>query len=251
MVKMKQSAPYLLVLLLALFFGRCNSPNSPDCFKSRGSDATERREISSFDEIEVRDYLNVVVVPDDEYFVVVEGGENLLPKIRTDVEGGRLIIDNKNTCNFVRSFRYTPTIEVHVPHLAAIILQDGAGELQFADTLSGEYLFVETNHASGDIFLKLDYDRAVLSFPTGTSNVEVEGRVDQLEIFSDAYGSVDADAVMAQIVLVNNSSIRDFMIRTQSYFYAEINDRGNVYVRGTVNNSDVVINGSGEVIILE
>lgn len=240
----------IFLVSLALIYS-CNSPDSPDCFKSRGSDEIVTRSLSTFDEIEVRDYLEIELVDSEVFKVEVSGGKNLLPKIKTRIESNRLIIENKNRCNFVRSFKHTPVITVYCPTIRKIILQDGAGELRSLGELSGDSILLETNHASGDITLHLDYDKAVFLMPTGTSDLQLSGTVEQLEIFSDAFGMVNTEAVEAEAVLVNNSSIRDFFIRTNRYFYAEINDRGNVYVSGNIEDSDVSINGSGKVIINE
>lgn len=241
-----------IAVVIALFLlGSCNSPDSPDCFKSRGSNTTEVRTLDSFNAVEVRDYLNIILVDAEEFKVEISGGKNLLKKIETKVESGNLIIDNKNTCNWVRSLSHEIDVKVFCPEFNRVILQDGAGNLRSLGALDGNEFLLETNHASGDVQIELYYGKAVFHFPTGTSDAFLTGETDQLEIFSDAFGSVNASGLSAPIVLVNNSSINDFHITTTNYFYAEINDRGNIYVGGTISHYDINDNGAGEVVILE
>lgn len=248
-MRMEILKKYSILLLIAIT--ACDSPESPDCFKSRGNDAVEVRSLTWFNAIEVLDYIEVEIQMDSVRYIEIRGGENLLPKISTRVQNNILHLENDNTCNFVRSFNHQISVTIHTPELQSLVLQDGSGPVRSFGTLTGDSLFLETNHASGDIHLDLDYRTAVCLFPTGTSNVELAGEVEQVEIFSDSFGLIDARELHAQKALVNNSSINDFYIWPSEYFYAAINSRGNIYVRGTASSHDIDDNGSGSVLYFE
>ena len=240
---------YGFILFIALL--GCDSPESPDCFKSRGEDAVEVRVLTSFNAIEVLDYIEVEIEMDSERFIEIRGGENLLPKISTRVQNGILHLENDNTCNFVRSFNQQISVTVHTPELQSIVLRDGSGPVKSFGTLTGDSLFLETNHSSGDIQLDLDYRIAICLFPTGTSDVILRGNAEQLELFSDSFGMIDARQLNAGKALVNNSSINDFYIWPQEYFYAAINGSGNIFVKGEGVANDISDNGSGSVLYIE
>jgi hypothetical protein len=67
----------------------CNKEDAPDCFQHAGDYKTERRDITSFDLIELRDYIGLELHDTDVYFIEITAPENLIPDISTEISNLR------------------------------------------------------------------------------------------------------------------------------------------------------------------
>lgn len=70
----------------------CNKKDAPDCFQQAGDYKTERRDITSFDLIELRDYIGLELHDTDVYYIEITAPENLIPDISTEISNGKLEI---------------------------------------------------------------------------------------------------------------------------------------------------------------
>ena len=71
-------------------------------------------------ELEVRGDFNLVLVEDSVNYVRIEAGSKLMDQLITKVEFQRLVIENTNTCNWVRSYKIPKNIELHCSSLERI-----------------------------------------------------------------------------------------------------------------------------------
>lgn len=242
---MEKIKRYSLILMLVL--AGCNSPDSPDCLKSAGSIETITRPLPNIKSITLDDYVDVRIIQDSLNFVEITAGANLLDKIETEIAGLELRISNANTCNWVRRYGQRLEVVVHLSRLQKLVLNDGSGNV-IVHPLTGDSLLIETNHASGDLRMDLQYRVLALQFHTGTCSAEIRGEVERLEMYSDSYGLLDAGELKSELAFVNNSSINDFYVWTEDYLYAAVNGRGNVYVKGHPLETVIEDNAEGEVI---
>src|SRR6185436_10689371 len=116
---MRQS--YLFIILFLFMFSSCKKENMCDCFKSTGSTFTEKRVLGDFDQLEVNDNIDVVLVEDTLNYAEVEAGKNLIDLIDTKIDNNQLNIANRNTCNWVRSYKKEITVTVHFKQLKQIV----------------------------------------------------------------------------------------------------------------------------------
>ena len=166
---------YLFVALLAL---GCNKPDAPDCFQSSGKDASEVRVFDgAVKRIEHYDLIDVVLVPGDENSVVVNAPSNLMPEIITSFNNGVLTIENKNTCNFVRSYKKDFIVEVQVGPEFKSYYFEGQGNVTSSDTLNLQSFEMEAYTASGDVDLLLNADDVKCFNHTGVANFRFVGNV--------------------------------------------------------------------------
>ena len=91
------------ILAASLLFSSC-SKNSK-CFKSKGSLVTENRTMDNFNTIEIKGKLDVELIDASDNSISISGGENLVGFITSEVSNGTLVIDNKNKCNWMRSYK--------------------------------------------------------------------------------------------------------------------------------------------------
>jgi hypothetical protein len=241
---MKQLIP---IIGMCMLFWTCNKPDAPDCFQQAGETRTEWRSLPSNDGIEIHDNIEVVLVHSDKEAIAVEGPANLLPEITTETENGILHIRNNNHCNFVRSYKHKYVVKIYSEHLTSIINR-GNGDVTTSNTIRGHYLFFENKRSTGKIDLQFEMDSMRFLNTTGYSDIRLRGVVQQLFLFHQGVGILDASQVNANAVFINSNTINDSYVRFREYMFAVLNDNGNIYYNGPSSSIDVDHVGAGSLI---
>lgn len=236
-----------IIIIFVLILCGCNKPNSPDCFQQAGEAHLDWRELPAYDRIEIRDNIQVVLVQSEEEKIAVEGPKNLLPEIITEVSQGVLEIRNDNTCNFVRSYKHRYVVKIYSSHIRNIV-NHGNGDVKSTNTLIGDYLFFENKRSIGKIELQFEMDSMRFLNTTGYSDIELKGTVDELFLFHQGVGLMDASRVDARSVFINSNSINDAYVQFRDYMFAALNDNGNIYYVGPSQAIDVSQPGAGSLI---
>jgi hypothetical protein len=192
-------------------------------FVSAGESRTEDREIEDASTVVLRTGGRVDVRLGDEPALTVTGGENVLERLSTEVDDGRLVIAIRRGPLIIgdRDLR----IDVTVTSLEAVEI-DGSGAVS-AEFGDAEDVSMRIS-GSGDIEaddLDAETVRAGIS---GSGDIDVSGRTESLVIEVSGSGNVDTgdlDATTAQVV---------------------VSGSGNVSVNAS-DELDVTISGSGDV----
>jgi hypothetical protein len=248
---MKNKSHILLVIVgitAILFAGiSCNKEDAPDCFQSAGEYTTVRRDITAFDLIELRDYIQLELHDTDVYFVEITAPENLISDISTDISSGKMLIQNNNRCNWVRSYKNKITVRIHAPEFPEIE-NFGTGDISSIGTLEGGRIIVQNRHSAGLIKLDVNLDTLSIYMHTGVSDALLNGQATTTELFNQGLGFVDARNLQSMYTFCNNSSINDMYLRADQYLYAFIQFSGNIFVGGDPEDVDLVVEGDGELI---
>ncbi len=249
-MKHQPSHRSLIVLLsFAVLLFACNKEHAPDCFQTAGIDTLVIREIGGFDQIELRDYIQYELYDSSAYMIELRGPRNLLPDIVTEINNGKLLIKNNNTCNFVRSFKKRLVVRIYSPQFHNI-QNFSTGDITSINTINGDLFKIENRNAAGNITLSLITDTVVIASHTGVADVTLKGTCDELYLFNQGVGKLDAREIIASQSFVNNSSVNDVWVYAQNYLYAYIKYSGNIFYRGSPTQIDRTINGSGKLIEL-
>lgn len=227
----------------------CNKENAPDCFQSAGSYTTVKRDLETFTSIELNDYIQVELYDTNAYFVEITAPRNLIPDIHTDVKMNQLKVENKNTCNFVRSFKNKITVRIYSPDFADI-QNRGTGDITSINTLNCTYFKLENRHASGTIKLDLQTDTTLIATHTGVSDCILRGNSGKTSLFNQGLGIIDARALVSNECYVNNSSINDVYVHSNGYMYSAVYFSGNIYYAGQPTLIDFDRRGTGSLIKL-
>jgi len=235
----------LMGLLLTLC--SCNKENAPDCFKTAGEVQTETRDLGSFSQMELNSNLKYELVDTNFCGIEITGPKNLLPKIDAQLSNGILKIENKNTCNFLRSFEHTITVKLYFDSITNI-QNFSTGSIVSLNELKASKLVIENKHANGKVELHLNCDTIYCGSPAGANDSFLYGTVNVAQLYSDAYGIIHAESLNANEVYINNSSLQPIYANAASYAFVRIDDSGNVVLNQIPNLYDLVRNGSGELI---
>jgi len=196
------------------------TPFSSDSIEGNGVPARDERAIATVPALEVNGTITVDVRVGPATSLVVEADSNLLPFIRTELRGDRLVIEKE------RSFRTNNPVRVTytVPRLTSV-RHDGSGHLTVQD-LNGGPLVVEGK---------------------GSGSVLLTGRVASLDVSQDGSGTIDATTLQSGGGnLTLNGSGRVVAGRMQGErLTANLNGSGQLRATGAVRHLAARSNGSG------
>ena len=248
MVKLDLATVYKLSLFgFVLLLCSCNKENAPDCFKSAGEVQIETRDLGSFSQLELNSNLKYELVDTNFCGIEITGPKNLLPKINAQLSDGLLRIENKNTCNFLRSYEHTITVKLYFDSLTNI-QNFSTGSVISLNEMKARKLIIENKHANGRVELHVNCDTIYCGSPAGVNDTFIYGNVNVAELYSDAYGIIHAESLIANQVYINNASLQPIYANATSYAFVRIDDSGNVVLKQTPSLYDLVRNGSGELI---
>lgn len=228
MEKIKNTLLFATALLGLL---SCNKPEAPDCFQVAGNNAIEVRTISAFRSLELRDDIDYELQQALDWSVTLEGPENLLSDVETSVNNNTLLIENNNTCNWVRSYKKRFRIRIAGPMRYLLVNNYSTGGVKSVGVLAQDTLIWNNRQAAGTIALQVNNAFASFQSHTGVADVQVQGQVTKLELFNQGVGLMDARLALAQEAYVNNSSINDVYVNATNYLFAYTQFSGNIYYK--------------------
>lgn len=202
--------------------GEREAPSSrSDSANGSGSVVSESRDVSGFDEVELNGIGNLLIEQTGSESLTVEAEEDVLPKIRTEVENDRLIIGPKPGASIhtTEPINYTLTVD----DLSALEVS-GSGDVQ-AEGISTDELAVTVR---------------------GTGDVEVSGRANSQEIDVSGSGNYRAEELESREVAIDVGGAGSAIINVSDELDAEVSGSGSVeYIGNPTVDQDV--SGAGEV----
>ena len=139
------------VSLLTFAFQSCNQEDAFDCVKSTGSLSTEERNLAIFRTIILEDNIDLQLTTQTPGTAVVEAGKNLISKIDLSYTGDTLIISNKNTCEWARSYKHPVTVTLGIAPESLKLVHQGYGKITSVGTLFLPDLYILSLDAGGNI----------------------------------------------------------------------------------------------------
>ena len=214
---------YLLTgaLLLSVFFlGSCRK----HFIKGEGPIETEIRSVSDFSEIVADGSIDVTVVKDNEYKVVLTGYGNLIPIFETKVNGDRLTLQYENRYHNVRNDNLE--IEVHTPYVEKLVL-NGSGDAVITSGFVQEKIEGKIN-GSGNI--------SVNNCEVTTLTADINGS-----------GTFKSTSTEADNVFTYISGSGDIYVHVNEFLKVRSSGSGDVWYSGDPDITDIDISGSGDV----
>lgn len=240
-----------LVLIISVFFcivflfNSCGKENRWDCFKSTGKETTITRELPFFDKVLVYDKLDVILIEDSVFKVKLEGGENVLKLIYTNVQNGELMITNDNSCNVVRSYKRKIKLYVSAPKFKELTHR-GVGELRTQGTLHSDSIIYRVLN-SGNMFLNVD-NNLINGVMNGMGDINIIGKTEKHILNANGECHVNCGQL--------ETKFSDYVLKISGPTYLNVNNElnvvirniGNVYYNGNPTIINKEITGSGKLI---
>ena len=242
---MKKIIILFCLISFGLLFNTCDKENQFDCFKTTGKETSVTRNLDTFDKILVFDKLEVILIEGPLHSVRLEGGENVLSLVKTEVKGGQLEISNHNTCNVVRSYKRKIKVYVTAPKYSEITHR-GVGEINSFDTLHADHLIYRVLNSGN---LRLTVDNAQMSgVLNGMGDFNCSGKSDHHTVNANGECHVNCGNLTTK-----NS---DYLLKISGPSYVNVSSElkviirntGNVYYTGNPSQITKDITGTGKLI---
>lgn len=243
-----KKATYLIFLsLMVAGFSRCTKDRGT-CFGSTGKIITQDRDVPAFHYITVYDNINMILTQDSSANSIrVEAGKNLVDGITTDVAEGRLVLQNRNSCDWLRSFEVPINVYITFTHLDTVFFH-AAGNVTFTNEWTDSLIYFDVEEGSGKIELRLNTYKSFISNFYGTADVSLTGTSEVTFISSQAYGPLHAEELNSKFTYVYSDSPNDIFVNALVDMSADIRNRGNIYYRGNPRIVALSITGEGKLI---
>lgn len=187
-----------------------------------GARKTERREVGDFNRLVVEGAYKVeVTCGGQSRSLEIEADDNLLPLIKTDVDGGRLRVHSESRGMRTENM---PRVRINVPDLGEVSIP-GASDF----SLEG-----------------LDNDAFKLNVE-GASKFRASGETGRLDVTLNGAGLVDARQLNAASATVVNNGAGTITVRASDSLDATVNGVGTIDYYGDPKAVSPKVNGIGKI----
>lgn len=238
---------YSIYLLFAFVFLSCNSTDGWDCIKTRGDVITDFRSLDSFKRIYVYDKLDVELLQSESNAIEVIGGENLLPKITSEINGEDLIIRNENKCELIRNSDTRALVRIYFDSITNLEVFC-SGFVRSIDTISVDQLFM-SKRSNGDLFLTLNCNR-VFIYSNEYGDAIFNGNIDRVSVRQEGVGLVDFSQCLANISNVETRGPGETRVNVQNKITGLVKGNGVLKVFGNPIERGINVIEDGQVLFL-
>lgn len=211
--------------------------------KGNGNVTTEVRKVGDFDEVSVGGSFDVVLIAGKEGKVTLEGEENILEHIITEVVGGKLKIKFRKNTNI----RTTKKLIATVPFedIEGVSL-GGSGNVIVKKKITGDNVSVSIG-GSGNIIAEVDASKVSASIG-GSGDIKLSGKTEDLKCSIAGSGSIKAYELETDDLKASIAGSGSVKTHVNKKIKASVVGSGSVYYKGKPTHIDTKSVGSGDVI---
>jgi len=250
-MKLKFILGYVLALALIT---ACRKDQWNDCFQSTGKDITVTHSLNAFSKLRIGEKFEVTLIQDTAQpeQIKITSGSHIIGQIVAKVRDGTLTVENKNTCNFVRSYNRKISLEIRVRYLDDIELF-AASNLSAPETLHFDNKSMKLkNFGLGDIHLKLNVGFLDVNC-IASGDINLDGFANILSCSIEEATQFDARKLVCDDIYVDCHTKLDCFVNARKKLYAKIFHTGNVYYVSTPTGDLKLVEkrGSGDLLLLK
>ena len=235
---MKKIVFYLSIAALGLI-GACET-GQIDCLRASSNIISENRDLKDYKGVVFSSLGDIYLTQGSEYSFTIEGPENVVEVITSEVESELLVIGTAACFNGV----YDLTIEITAPEFKYINLA-GTGSITVVDQIEGDILALEML-GIGEIEASVLVDSLYTTI-AGSGNVNYSGEVIKHEISSSGIFQLNSYDLQTNKTNINVTGEGDCYVTAKDKLDVVIIGIGNVYYRGQPAITST-ISGTGEII---
>jgi hypothetical protein len=222
------------IIILILLFSSCKKAEDRSCWKFYGATIQKTVTLENFHALEINPNLIINLIQDSTNYCVINGGENVVNLVNTEILNGKLVLKNENKCTFLRNPKMKISVDVHFIEIDHILYQ-GSENVKGIGLISSQNFVIEMKETSGTIDLELNtlyfsitaepsWANFILSGTTKTASFVVKG---------NAYGDARNFVVEDDIVINSRTGGDCYINGTTTHLKCETNGTGNVYYTNT------------------
>ena len=210
--------------------------------RGNGNMKTETRNTSDYESVSAAGNFNVVLVKGTEGKITLEGEENLMEYIITEVKKGKLTVKVKKHTNIKITKKFVVTVPYKDIEKVALA---GSGDVSNTGTIKAEDFNVSLA-GSGDINLNLDVTTLKTNV-AGSGNIELSGKSSELKCSIAGSGDIEAYGLSTKSTSVSVAGSGNVKTTVSENIKARIAGSGSIYYKGDP-KIDSKSAGSGRVV---
>jgi hypothetical protein len=203
-------------LICVFSFCSCIGPR----VRGNGTIKTETRETPVFESITCDGAYDVHIVCRGQQSVLIQSDENILPYVRTEVDGTTLRIRTKGHCSPTHGIQ----VVVSVPKLSGFKI-DGSADGDIQSISSDSFSFISN----------------------GSSHINLSGSAEKIKIHIAGSAKINADSLLAGDANVRIEGSGDIRCHATKSLDGRIDGAGSIKYLGDPETVDQTINGSGSI----
>ena len=208
--------------------------------KGEGPMVTKTLELDPFTAIDLGTSANVLLTQGDRQSVEVNGQQNIIDRLKTQVSNGKWNIQMQRG-----SYSYKEmTIKITIPKLTGVSVS-GSGDVRGSNRFTNVDDLKIRVGGSGNVVLDMeanDINTAIM----GSGNINLEGQASNFEVKVSGSGNVKAQNLTARNCKVQINGSGNAKVNVDGELNVLINGSGNVVYKGDAKVRSK-INGSGDV----
>lgn len=234
-------------ILLALLVS--NSANAQDWWgkskkiKGNGNVVTIKRTTQDYDGVSVGGSFDVILVKGKEGNITIEGEENIIPYIETEVSGNTLKVKYEKNINIKTTKRLTVTITYEDIDMVSL---GGSGNISGKGIIKAKDLKVSLG-GSGNIILEIDANE-VSSNIGGSGNIKLAGNSNEMTSSIAGSGSIKAYDLTTDTLIATIAGSGSIRTTVNNKIKAKVVGSGSIYYKGNPKHIDTKSVGSGDVV---
>ena len=213
--------------------------------EGNGKIKKETRSANNYSAIASSGSWDVMIAYGESNTIEVEGDENLLSYIETNVEDGKLNIKTTKSVNLRSKNRIT--IYVSLKKLTGIFLS-GSGDIMGVGNFSNDGKTDFKISGSGSIKVSFDKINTTEIVISGSGNIGLVGSASTVNVKISGSGNADCSALICEAATVHISGSGNVKVYTNRSIDASISGSGNVQYKGPASDIKKHISGSGRVV---
>lgn len=210
--------------------------------KGNGKMTTVTRNTGDYDGVSAGGFFDVILVRGTEGKIKIEGEENLMEYIITEVKKGSLRIKVKKGVNLKTTKRLTVTVPVRdIDHVSL----GGSGNVRGEFLLKSDSFDISLG-GSGNIYLEIDATDIKASIG-GSGNIKLAGRGDYMKSSIAGSGTIKAYELKVNRIKASIAGSGDIRVDVKDEIKATVAGSGSIYYKGNPPKIDTKSVGSGSV----
>ncbi|MBP93696.1 MAG: DUF2807 domain-containing protein [Flavobacteriaceae bacterium] len=209
-----------------------------------GNVITIERTTDDYEGIGCAGPFDYILVAGTEGKLKIEGEENLLQYVITEVKNGKLIVKTENNINLKTSSGKTIKVTIPFKDIDQVSLA-GSGDLYTNDPINADEFEVDLA-GSGDVSLDIVANK-IESHLAGSGDITLNGKTTDLEITISGSGDYSCYGLEADNTEVTISGSGDVEVVSNAYLKVRVSGSGDVTYKGNPAKEDTKVSGSGSV----
>lgn len=229
----------LIALLLSVSFSYADKK-----IKGNGNMTKTTRTTSDYDGIKCAGSLDYVLVAGTEGKITLEGEENLLQYIITEVKNNELIIKTEKNVYLKPSNNKTIKIIIPFKDISSVALS-GSGDLWNEDVINSTNLEIALA-GSGDVILDIRASNTEGKV-AGSGDLTLKGSTNKLEAKVAGSGDFHGFGLQSNHTEVAVAGSGDAKVVSNESLVARVAGSGDIEYRGNPKTEDTKVSGSGSI----